>query len=90
VTRYGHIVVAGRTLPIIRLALQDSKLEITAFTRATCHLPAVHDAEVTVFGTDGRGVCQGWLLNIPEIPAGGTVTIILPIQITSMSLAARP
>jgi hypothetical protein len=82
----GHIVVAGRTLPIIRLELREGKLLITAFTGVLRDEPAVRDAEATVFGADGQGVCQGWLMDIPEMRAGETITITLPMQITHLEL----
>lgn len=78
----GTVVVAGRSYQVTGLALRGGRLEITASGPGP--MVAVEDEPVTVFGADEQGVCQGWRISIPVIPAGRTATITLPLQITSI------
>lgn len=78
-------MVAGRKLPITRLAFREGKLEITASVRTGTDWAPLHDVPAAVFGPDGRGVCQGWRLSVPWVRAGEHVTIILPIRIDSLN-----
>lgn len=88
--RLGEIVVAGRRLPVVGLALRDGQLQITATIRATRDMPPVTDQPAAVFGADGQGVCQGWRVSIPEVPAGVDLTVVLPIRIASLELEDPP
>jgi hypothetical protein len=52
----GYAVVAGVRVPIVECDLRDSKVWFIAQVRGP--LPAA-SGPVTIFGADGRGICQG-------------------------------
>ncbi len=79
---YGTVVIAGQVYEIAGLRLRDGLLLITA--RGYGPSPEVRDAPATVFGEDGRGVCQAWHIRIPRLGRHQDVTIELPIHITEV------
>lgn len=78
----GTVVVNDRTFQIERLMLRDGKLIIQASCIDSRAHGVVSGVPATVFGEDGRGVCQGWNFEIPATERHAHVSIELPIQIT--------
>jgi hypothetical protein len=78
--RLGSVVIDGYDYPITRLRLRDGKLLITAVHHGP--VPPCAGKPATVFGEDGTGICQSWVV---DLPAGitGTVTVELPLQIVT-------
>jgi hypothetical protein len=80
----GTVVIAGRTFRIVRLALLEGQLKITALAVAEADWPAV-TGPATVYGADGQGVCQSWVVPIPAVAAGRGVQIELPLILTEVT-----
>ena len=85
----GTVVIAGRTFRIIRLALLEGQLQITAMAIAEEDWPAV-TGPATVYGADGQGVCQSWVVPIPAVAAGRGVQIELPLILTEVTAEQPP
>lgn len=79
----GTLVMDGRTYRIARIELIGGQLVFTATGWGPAR--AVQNALLTVFGSDGVGVCQGWLVAMPEVKVGELITIIAPIRIMEMN-----
>ena len=80
----GTVVVAGRSYEVLRLRLICGQLHVVAYGRGPS--PAVRDEPATVFGEDGRGVCQSWHVSIPSLGPHDDVTIVLPVQFTHLEV----
>ena len=80
----GTVVIAGRTYQITGLRLICGQLHITAHARGPA--PRITGQPATVFGEDGKGVCQSWDITIPELGRRDDVTVVLPIQITHLEI----
>lgn len=60
-TGSGHIVCEGITVPVARVELYGGEIVITATRPGP--VPAVEGGPVAIFGSDGRGICQGGSLS---------------------------
>lgn len=70
-SKYGYIVVGGLSFEITSVTLLAGKLHLNAERDGP--FPAIDNALVTIFGSDGLGFLQGiQTASIAEVPEGCT------------------
>jgi hypothetical protein len=74
----GHIVCEGITFPVERVELRHGQIEITA-TRWGPVRP-VDGGPVTIFGSDGQGICQGGTMSWREAHAGEKLVMVVRLS----------
>lgn len=84
----GTVVIAGRTYQVTGLRLAGGMFQVTAHGQGPA--PAVTGEPATIFGEDGLGVCQAWAVDLPRLSRHQDATVILPIQITSLTATDGP
>jgi hypothetical protein len=76
----GYIMADGIRVPVVRLQLRNSYIEITAERPGP--VPKVTDAPVTVFGEDGIGIAQGSLISWHKVRDIDTLHVTVTFQLT--------
>lgn len=74
----GHIVCEGITVPIKKVEIWGGEIRITASRWGP--VPAAKGGPVTIFGSDGLGLCQGSFLSWPEVRDGDRLVTTLGLR----------
>lgn len=84
----GHVVIGGCRLEIECIALIAGKIRVTASAPGPLR---AGNGYVTLFGEDGRGVCQGAdMTSWPEISAADHLALTWYWAVGSMTSDRRP